>query len=96
MFETVAVVGATGAVGTIIRKMLEERNFPHRNIRFLASKRSVGTSLEFGGEKHAVAELTASAFEDVDLAIASTPDEVAAEFIPWAHPLLDTNNSLLN
>jgi aspartate-semialdehyde dehydrogenase len=84
VFETVAVVGATGAVGTIIRKMLEERNFPHRNIRFLASKRSVGTSLEFGGEKHAVAELTASAFEDVDLAIASTPDEVAAEFIPWA------------
>jgi len=84
VFDAVAIVGATGAVGTIIRKMLEERKFPYKTIHFLASKRSAGTSLEFAGETHTVAELTPAIFDEIDLAIASTPDEVAAEFIPWA------------
>lgn len=84
MFDTVAVVGATGAVGTIIRNMLQERGFPFRNIQFLASKRSAGSTLQFAGQTHSVTELTPEAFAGIDLAIASTPDEVAAEFIPWA------------
>lgn len=84
VFDAVAIVGATGAVGTIIRTMLEERKFPYKTIHFLASKRSAGTSLEFAGQMHTVAELTPAVFNEIDLAIASTPDEVAAEFIPWA------------
>ena len=52
MFETIAIVGATGAVGRIIRQLLEEREFPYRNIRFLASKRSAGTTITFKGEEH--------------------------------------------
>lgn len=84
MFDTVAIVGATGAVGTIIREILEQREFPHKKIRFLASERSAGTTLDFAGEKHTVEKMTPEVFDDIDLAIASTPDETAAEFIPWA------------
>ena len=84
MFDTVAVVGATGAVGTIIREILEERQFPFKTIRFLASKRSAGKELNFAGQKYTVEELVPEIFEDIDLAIASTPDDTAAEFVPWA------------
>ena len=84
MFDTVAIVGATGAVGTIIREILEERQFPFKAIRFLASKRSVGKELIFAGQKYTVEELVPEVFKDIDLAIASTPDDTAAEFIPWA------------
>ncbi|TWT33479.1 Aspartate-semialdehyde dehydrogenase [Posidoniimonas corsicana] len=84
VFETIAIVGATGAVGTLIRQMLAERDFPYQRIKFLASARSAGTTVEFKGEKHPVEELLPDAFNDIDLAIGSTPDEVAAEFCPWA------------
>lgn len=84
MFETVAVVGATGAVGRIIRDLLEEREFPFRRIKFLASARSSGSTIEFGGETHTVEELRPDVFEDIDLAIGSTPDPIAKEFVPWA------------
>ena len=46
MFNTVAVVGATGAVGRIILQLLAERNFPARNYRFLASARSAGQVID--------------------------------------------------
>jgi aspartate-semialdehyde dehydrogenase len=84
VFETVAVVGSTGAVGSIIIELLQQRNFPARQFRFLASARSAGTTLTFNGTEHTVEELTADAFAGVDLVIASTPDEVAAEFLPAA------------
>jgi aspartate-semialdehyde dehydrogenase len=84
VFETIAIVGATGAVGRIIRQLLEERDFPYRKIKFLASKRSAGTSITFKDEKFPVEELRPEAFEDIDLAIGSTPDEVAKDFCPWA------------
>ena len=84
MFDTIAVVGATGAVGRIILQLLEERDFPYKKIKFLASKRTAGTPIEFRGEKHTVEELTADVFEGVDLAIGSTPDEVAQWFAPEA------------
>ncbi len=79
VFETVAVVGATGAVGAIIRELLESRKFPHRRIKFLASGRSAGSKIVFAGKEITVEELTPAAFEGVDLAIGSTPDEVLAE-----------------
>ncbi|MFP6610880.1 MAG: aspartate-semialdehyde dehydrogenase [Pirellulales bacterium] len=84
MFGTIAVVGATGAVGTIIRKLLQERQFACKTIKFLASKRSAGSQIEFNGQAHTVAELTPDSFIGVELAIASTPDDISAEFVPWA------------
>jgi aspartate-semialdehyde dehydrogenase len=84
VYEHLAVVGATGAVGRLVRELLTQREFPYRKIKFLASARSAGSKLSFRGEEHVVDELRPEAFEDVDLVIASTPDEVAAEFVPWA------------
>lgn len=84
MFENVAVVGATGAVGSIVRQLLEERRFPCKAIKFLASARSAGTKLTFQGKEHTVEELRPEVFEGIGLVIASTPDEVSAEFAPWA------------
>lgn len=84
MYESMAVVGATGAVGGIMIRLLEERNFPFKRIKFLASKRSAGNTIAFQGQSHAVEELRPEAFEGVELAIGSTPDEVARDFAPWA------------
>ena len=84
MFDSIAVVGATGAVGQLIRTMLEARAFPFEKITFLASKRSAGSKLLFKGEEHTVEELRPEAFEGIDLAIGSTPDPVAKDFAPWA------------
>jgi aspartate-semialdehyde dehydrogenase len=67
-----------------MRQLLAERNFPARRFRFLASKRSAGTTIPFRGEPVVVEELTKSAFEGSDLVIASTPDDVAAEYLPAA------------
>ncbi len=84
MFDTVAVVGATGAVGTLIRELLEARRFPHRRLRFVASACSAGRKLPFAGREIVVEELQPSVFDGVDLVISSTPDEVARDFIPGA------------
>ncbi len=84
MIETVAVVGATGAVGRIIVQLLEERDFPARRFRFLASKRSAGRTLTFRGRPHLIEELTPEAFVGVDMVIASTPDDVARDYLPAA------------
>ena len=84
MFDSIAVVGATGAVGTIIRDLLEQRNFPHKNLKFLASGRSAGRKIPFAGKTITVEEMRPEAFDGVELAIASTPDDVARDFIPDA------------
>ena len=84
MFNTVAVVGATGAVGRIILQLLQDRKFPAKTFRFLASARSAGQKVEFNGTQITVEELTHDCFRGIDLVIASTPDETAAEFLPSA------------
>ena len=84
MYQNLAVVGATGAVGSIVRRLLEDRRFPLQSIKFLASQRSAGSTLQFCGETHTVELLSPDSFDSVDLVIASTPDDVAAEFVPWA------------
>jgi len=83
VFGTLAVVGATGAVGRIMIQLLESRKLA-RNYKFLASKRSAGTTLTFQGKPHTIEELRPEAFRGVDLVVASTPDEVAAEYLPAA------------
>jgi aspartate-semialdehyde dehydrogenase len=82
--KRIAIAGATGAVGRLVREILEQRNFPYASIKFLASKRSAGKTLTFKGEEHTIELLEPDAFNDVDIVIGSTPDDVAAEFVPWA------------
>jgi len=84
MIDTIAVVGATGAVGRIIIESLLERQFPARRIKLLASPRSAGKPLVVAGATMEVEVLRPDAFAGVQIAIGSTPDEVAAEFVPWA------------
>jgi len=84
VIETLAVVGATGAVGRIILQLLAERQFPTKKIRLLASARSAGRTIDFSGRPLMVEEMTPEAFTGVTVAIGSTPDEVAREFVPWA------------
>ena len=84
MFKNVAIVGATGAVGQIMRRLLEERKFPAEKFRFIASARSAGTAITFNGQEHIIEELTKDCFAGSDLVIASTPDDVAAEYLPAA------------
>ncbi|QEG24274.1 aspartate-semialdehyde dehydrogenase [Mariniblastus fucicola] len=84
MAKRIAIAGATGAVGTLVRQMLEDRNFPYETITFLASKRSAGSTIEFKGETHTIKLLEPDAFNDIDIVIGSTPDDVAAMFVPWA------------
>jgi len=84
VFETVAVVGASGAVGRIILELLEARKFPAKEFRFLSSKRSAGNVIDFNGREYTLEELTKESFQGIDLVIASTPDDTAAEFLPAA------------
>lgn len=84
MFENVAVVGATGAVGQIMLQLLEGRKFPAKRFKLVASKRSAGTTVTFMGIPHVVEELCPAVFQGVDLVIASTPDDVAAKELPSA------------
>lgn len=80
----VAVVGATGAVGTEMIRVLEEREFPVAELRPLASARSAGTEVRFRGEAVRVAELTEGSFEGIDIALFSAGGSVSARFAPAA------------
>ncbi|QDT47707.1 Aspartate-semialdehyde dehydrogenase 2 [Symmachiella dynata] len=84
MFEKVALIGVTGAVGRIMLRLLEEREFPAKSYKFLASARSAGKTLTFNGGQHTIEELTHDCFDGCDLVIASTPDDIAAEYLPSA------------
>ena len=84
MAPSVAVVGATGAVGEVMRQVLEEHNFPFRSIKFLASERSAGKSVEFKGKKYPVEPIRPEAFAGVDIVLSSTPASVSRETSPMA------------
>ena len=84
MFQSVAIVGATGAVGRIVLDLLKERDFPAANFKFLASARSAGKTLTFRGQEYTIEESCSAAFEGVELVISSTPDDVAADLLPAA------------
>ncbi len=79
-----AVVGATGAVGQEMIKILEERNFPIKEIKLLASARSAGKKLKFKGKDVIVEELTPDSFKDVDIALFSIGAEISKKFAPIA------------
>lgn len=82
---TLAVVGATGQVGQVMRDLLEERNFPADKVRFFASPRSAGTELEFRGDKIVVEDLTQITEEsvaDVDIALFSAGGSTSKQWAP--------------
>jgi aspartate-semialdehyde dehydrogenase len=84
MSVNVAIVGATGAVGQEFLSVLAERDFPIRGIKFLASARSAGKTVEFKGKSHPVEELKHDSFKDVKVAFFSAGGSVSKEFAPSA------------
>jgi aspartate-semialdehyde dehydrogenase len=84
MSHVVAVVGATGAVGREMLRVLEQRRFDVRTLHLLASKRSAGQTLSFMGSNVEVGELTPQSFAGVDIALFSAGAAVSREFAPIA------------
>jgi len=80
----VAIVGATGAVGAELLRVLERRSFPVANLRALASPRSAGREVEFQGKKVAVEQLSDRSFEEIDIAFFSAGGETSRKFVPIA------------
>lgn len=81
---SIAIVGATGAVGQEFLALLEERRFPRASIRMLASARSAGSTITFEGRAHTVQELTEESFDGIDLAFFSAGKSVSRHFAPIA------------
>src|SRR5260221_1191317 len=82
--QNIAIVGATGAVGVEILRVLERRNFPVASLKLLASARSAGKTLEFKGKPYTVEEVKASSFKGIDMAFFSAGATRSREFVPAA------------
>lgn len=80
----VAVVGATGAVGTRMLEQLTDTSLPIASVKALASHRSAGQKVTFGDETLVVEELTADSFEGIDIALFSAGGSVSEKFAPYA------------
>ena len=81
---SLAVVGATGAVGTVMLDILSKRKDVYGEIRLIASARSAGKKLMCRGEELTVVALSPEAFEGIDIAMFDVPDEVSKEWAPIA------------
>jgi aspartate-semialdehyde dehydrogenase len=81
---SLAVVGATGAVGTVMLDILSNRKDVYGEIRLIASARSAGKKLICRGQELTVVALTPEAFEGIDIAMFDVPDEVSLEWAPIA------------
>jgi aspartate-semialdehyde dehydrogenase len=84
MSYVVAVVGATGMVGRKMLQVLEEKEFPVKEIKLLASSRSAGKKMVFRGKEEIVEELTPDSFIGVDVALFSAGGETSKKFAPEA------------
>ena len=80
----VAVAGATGAVGNLMIRVLEERDFPVASLKLLASARSVGKTLAFKGKEIPVEELVEDSFDGVQVALFSAGGSTSKKFAPLA------------
>ena len=80
MAPSVAVVGVTGAVGQEFLSILEQRKFPFRSLRVLASGRSAGKKVPFKGKEYTVEELTQNSFKGVEIALFSAGASRSREF----------------
>jgi aspartate-semialdehyde dehydrogenase len=82
---TVAIVGATGAVGTVMIDIINQReSVPWGEIRLIASARSAGKKITVRGQERTVVELAPEAFDGVDIALFDVPDEISAQWAPIA------------
>ncbi len=79
VIDQLAVIGATGAVGQIVLRLLAERQFPAKRVRLFASERSAGKSIRFRDQDVTVEPLRVESFRGIDVCIASTPDDVARD-----------------
>jgi aspartate-semialdehyde dehydrogenase len=84
MALNVAIMGATGAVGNEFLRILEQRNFPLKSLKLLASSRSAGKKLKFAGEDLVVEELGENSFKGVELVLASAGGSLSKKFNPFA------------
>ncbi len=80
----VAILGATGAVGTELLALLEERNFPLGKLKLLASERSAGQSIRFAGEDLIIEAVTESSFDGIDIVLASAGGSISKKWLPIA------------
>ena len=80
----VAVVGATGAVGQEMTKIVEDRNFPVSGIKLVASERSKGKILKFRGENIEVENLSEFSFKGIDIVLSSPGASISREYVPRA------------
>ncbi len=80
----VAILGATGAVGTELLALLEERNFPLGELKVLASERSAGKSIKFAGEDIIIEAVNESSFDGVDIVLASAGGSISKQWLPIA------------
>jgi aspartate-semialdehyde dehydrogenase len=80
----VAIAGATGAVGVEFLRLLEERHFPISKLLLLASARSTGKTMRFGGRDLLVEELTENSFENIDIAFFSAGGSISKKYAPIA------------
>ena len=82
--KNVAILGATGAVGTQMLQCLEERDFPVGELRPLASARSAGKTVRFRGRDVTIVEATPEAFEGMDIVLGAADDDIAKRLLPEA------------
>src|SRR5437899_13014432 len=80
----IAVVGATGAAGTELLRVLERRSFPVASLRPIGSARSVGKCVQFCRESIPVEKLDAGSFDRIDIAFSSAGGEVSRNYVPIA------------
>jgi aspartate-semialdehyde dehydrogenase len=92
---SLAVVGATGAVGTVLCELLSSRRNVWGEVRLVASRRSAGRRIMVRGEELEVQELSPGVFDGIDVAMFDVPDEVAADWAPIAvkHGAVAVDNS---
>lgn len=84
MSKALAIAGVTGAVGQEFLKIIQQRKFPYKSIKMLASARSAGKKLTFMGKEYTIEELTADSFKGIDLALFSAGSARSKEFAPAA------------
>lgn len=80
----VAILGATGAVGKEMLKILGERNFPINELRLLASKKSAGGEVEFGGKTYTIEEATENSFDNIDVMLCAAENDISLRLSPAA------------
>lgn len=80
----VAILGATGAVGREMMKVLEERQFPIAQLKLLASSRSVGKTILFNGREQIIEEAREDSFDGVDIVLGAAENDIAMKYLPIA------------